>query len=621
MRSLLAALVLFALLSPAIPLASPAGAQTAKWTFMVYMAGDNNLEPVGITDFLEMSSVGSTSQVNVVVQFDRAVGYSRDNGDWTTAKRFYVTPGMAPDPPNAVQDLGEVDMTDPAVLEDFIVWAMTSYPADRYFLDIWDHGLGWQGVVTDGPGFLSTAGLGQAVANATARVGRGLDIVGNDACRMTLEIMVELAPYVDYFVGSQKDEPFDGWPYDAVVAGLAADPDMTAAQLGDLVVEAYVDSYVNNTPYSVTLSTVSSAALPFLLASLDAYVDELNRSLPFYQSPVILARSQTEHYEKNGLAGGEEYDLYHFTERIDANLQNGRLTRLGDGLRASIVNAVVSERHWDHPNPVNGVRAANAHGLSVWFPDIPTEPAYVGLEMSRIARWDDFLNGYRDGEPPDVSLETRAEPFDGDGNGLPDAIKLEYRTGVDGVVGVDLYADGAYVMSHTYTATAGPWEPATLTALPPGDYAAYVYLWNETKLLNVSVLPSIGVEGIVWFRGTVRSLAGAMLVGADVTLRNTRTDETLAATVTATGFEIPAMFPSWFRDGDVLELTASHGGRTTTVSFEASVRGPTQTIHMFLDTDGDGTATGLMLAVIAVLAIVVALLAVARLWPRLVRKT
>ena len=36
------------------------------------MDADNNLEDVGVADFLEMASVGSTSLVNIVVQFDRA---------------------------------------------------------------------------------------------------------------------------------------------------------------------------------------------------------------------------------------------------------------------------------------------------------------------------------------------------------------------------------------------------------------------------------------------------------------------------------------------------------------------------------------------------------------------
>src|SRR3972149_546706 len=88
------------------PLVAPARAALADWTFLVYMGGDNDLEPVGITDFLEMAGVGSTPNVNVVVQFDRSAFFDTSHGDWSSTKRFLVLPGMAPDPPSALMDLG-----------------------------------------------------------------------------------------------------------------------------------------------------------------------------------------------------------------------------------------------------------------------------------------------------------------------------------------------------------------------------------------------------------------------------------------------------------------------------------------------------------------------------------
>jgi hypothetical protein len=43
----------------------------AKWTIMVYLNGDCDLEAAAITDFLEISSVGSNSNVKILVLFDR----------------------------------------------------------------------------------------------------------------------------------------------------------------------------------------------------------------------------------------------------------------------------------------------------------------------------------------------------------------------------------------------------------------------------------------------------------------------------------------------------------------------------------------------------------------------
>ena len=36
----------------------------AKWTFMLYMAGDNNLSSAGDADLAELRQVGSTPDVN-----------------------------------------------------------------------------------------------------------------------------------------------------------------------------------------------------------------------------------------------------------------------------------------------------------------------------------------------------------------------------------------------------------------------------------------------------------------------------------------------------------------------------------------------------------------------------
>jgi len=49
---------------------SNAGSQ-AKWTFMVYMAGDNNLDGAALRDIAEMARAGSTKDVNILVQLDR----------------------------------------------------------------------------------------------------------------------------------------------------------------------------------------------------------------------------------------------------------------------------------------------------------------------------------------------------------------------------------------------------------------------------------------------------------------------------------------------------------------------------------------------------------------------
>ncbi len=110
-------------------------AMKKNWTVMVYLAGDNNLDGAGVVDLNEMKRVGSTARFNVLAQFDRA-------GSKTQTTRYYLRKGtsLAKD---AMQKLGETNMGDPKVLEDFVAWGVTKYPAEHYLLVLWNHGAGW----------------------------------------------------------------------------------------------------------------------------------------------------------------------------------------------------------------------------------------------------------------------------------------------------------------------------------------------------------------------------------------------------------------------------------------------------------------------------------------------
>ena len=87
-----------------------------RWTVLVYLAGDNNLDSAGAVDLDEMKRVGSTDDVNVVAQFDRS-------GRKARTVRYYLRKGTTR-AQDVVQSLGETNTGDPAVLEAFLNWGM-----------------------------------------------------------------------------------------------------------------------------------------------------------------------------------------------------------------------------------------------------------------------------------------------------------------------------------------------------------------------------------------------------------------------------------------------------------------------------------------------------------------
>ena len=167
-------------------------ARLAEWTVMVFLAGDNSLAKHAVDDIDEMESVGSTREVQVVVQAEWSSGVLQQAGiaspsavnrpNWNTFRYSVPAAGSAPavrGVNGAAVDIGNRDMTSPQELREFVAWARETAPAKRYLLVLWNHGNGPSGLLADEtsrPGqLMSLSQLRSALtgtAPASARRGR-----------------------------------------------------------------------------------------------------------------------------------------------------------------------------------------------------------------------------------------------------------------------------------------------------------------------------------------------------------------------------------------------------------------------------------------------------------------
>ncbi|MBF0408488.1 MAG: hypothetical protein HQM10_14145 [Candidatus Riflebacteria bacterium] len=141
--------------SVSMPSSNNTSSQNAvrKWTVMIFMAADNNLEKNTEADLNELESVGSTKDLNIVVQLDRSGNFSSATDfKWSGCKRFLIVKDNQPTKVTspAVQDLGEIDSATSLALIDFVKWTKASYPAEKYALILWNHGTGWKKINPDG---------------------------------------------------------------------------------------------------------------------------------------------------------------------------------------------------------------------------------------------------------------------------------------------------------------------------------------------------------------------------------------------------------------------------------------------------------------------------------------
>lgn len=396
------------LLAPAalINVANASDSTQKEWTFLVYLNGNNNLDSFGTLNINQMEMVGSTDQVNVVVQW---ASYGTHKVQRLLVKKDNDTTNVTSP---VVQDLGAVDMGDWHSLADFIKWGAANYPAKHYLVDVWDHGSGWhqlqamesgtkmigaQGAIfhptdiswDDYTGhFISTKELGQALADGAASIGHKIDVYGSDACLMAMaEVAGEMKDSVSYFVGSQDLEPGAGWPYDQILSKWTAGA--TGKDVAVLVAQEYTKSYQGGTNGSqeVTASAYDLGQMDALQQSVQALGAELMKLDAAGHAKISQAASNAAKFTYYDYG-----DLIDFVNLVEA----AKVDNMNRGVISQVRNAT---DQFILTNNVTTSWNGKAHGVSFWLPastyDYSNYSAkYATLNFANATHWSDALQSF-----------------------------------------------------------------------------------------------------------------------------------------------------------------------------------------------------------------------------------
>jgi hypothetical protein len=406
----------------------------AKWTFLVYMAGDNNLDGAALRDIAEMAKAGSTQDVHILVQLDRL--------EDEKTRRFRITPGGG-FKKDCIETFSETNTGDPQILYSLCRWAIANYPADRYALVLWNHGSGWwedarsqaadaaPTAVSHGAerapapslaGFGKAAGPaarrprrplfrhafpqdhrsicyddtsdGDALDNRELRVvlagicallGRKIDLLGMDACLMNMvEVAWQLRDLVQVIVGSEIEEPFDGWPYTEILSRLAAKPRQDAAAFAHGIVKSYLASYKGKGE-TVTQSALDLSRIADVMTKIDALSGTLIATLETGAESIAAAwKKSPRFYDDNYI------DLLCFAKQLRRS-PFPDLRAAAEGLIAALKpgkgRLILSRGQI-------GQEVQGTGGLSIYFPADRINPAYGALDFCDACRWLSFLERF-----------------------------------------------------------------------------------------------------------------------------------------------------------------------------------------------------------------------------------
>ncbi|MCE9647271.1 MAG: hypothetical protein K8S20_14840 [Chloroflexi bacterium] len=362
--------------------AAAAPAPQAKWTVMVYISGDNNLEDYVVKDIeLELAPTGSSTNVQVVALADRGPGYDTSYGDWQTTKLFHVTTGMKADAASAVADWGERNMGDRQTLIDFVSWTRANYPADHYALYFWGHGWNWHpGYVMQDDTNADTLDLDELKA-AIPSLGF-IDVVGYDGCNMaSMEVDYAWHGHATAVSSSQEYVGWDGVEYDVVLAQLAANPNMTA----DQVAVATSQSASNDKTWS---AVAVDSRFDALVTAVDQWSVAMKNGLAANRKKYDRAFGATQDFWQAPM----DKDLYDMAYEINRNVSDAAIKSKSQAVMNAVAGVVLNEHH------VNAY--SDAHGITIYYvssaagKDANYTYYRTKLDFALQTGWDEFLDLY-----------------------------------------------------------------------------------------------------------------------------------------------------------------------------------------------------------------------------------
>lgn len=266
-----------------------------EWLMLMYMDGDNNLnDPIYIDlneaekglaensnrnniriialwdgwDFKTGNDDNETStfaKANIETASTRLLELGADSSDFYAENGgvYYNACKLSQDTIDHTDSVdwivnGEVDMSNPTTLANFLNWCTQNYSAEKVILQFSNHGGGPRSAVTTdqeysrrsmcwdetngGSSFIKTSDVSKALKSAGYGTNNKIDLIMEDVCLGgSLEEAYELKDYSNYYIGSPNNVPGAGFNYINFVKSLTNGA--TVEKVGCDLIKDYRSNY------------------------------------------------------------------------------------------------------------------------------------------------------------------------------------------------------------------------------------------------------------------------------------------------------------------------------------------------------------------------------------------
>jgi hypothetical protein len=397
----------------------------AQWTIIAYYGGDTNLEQGILHDLKEFENAGgSTENVRIVALFDRNPENFATDPDWSSSRLYEITATTDPNPDAissvAITDLGVAQVTgDGQYFAQFLTWALTHFPAQRYAIAFGSHGAAWEGLIQDdtpnpedapatgSKDLLSLSELSKAFAIGQQVAGvEKFDLLVNDACSMSsIEYFSALQPYFVTSLASPEVVIDPALSMTTLTQLLNENPAEDVKVYARRLVDQYIDVDIRtkNSPDLVNLTHAVTDLTQFdaLEAAVEDFARVFNANPRTYAAVVGAARHNAGTVVYSGFLGSTtKIDLGTFMQAI---VQTAVSPQLRDAA-LNVLDALETVKVYAR----NGGNTAldNASYYNIYFPEDEGTFRPLYLENSPLTEWGRMLRNYYSANNPSLAAIT-----------------------------------------------------------------------------------------------------------------------------------------------------------------------------------------------------------------------
>ncbi len=452
-RLLFISTIAFMQLNAEIPTPQESTPSPKAWNFMVYMCNNNNLHKYAINNFQQMTKLGSSPYVNLLLQLDV-------QGEKSISRYF-----IERHHPKTVQTLSNTSTSfsgTPENLYEFAQWGIKNYPAEKICLVLSNHGTGikdphaWGRALTQirdklfvlnaqsglleidrkraqdlsflrklediergiafnevAQVYLTNDDLRDALNAITKDVlkGKKIDVLAMDACYMSMiEVASQVKNAAHFMVGSEEVEPGSGYNYQYILEPLMNN-NLKDNELAENIVAGF------NKEYSYTVGDFTQSALD--LSRIDDVEIALNR-LSATLIELLGTDQKTAYKIINDIRSNPNYttefldtdyvDLTHFLKSFASCSNDLCQDDSKDWFSFFFTNKDKTKKLWHNAHEAAldcmaalekviiantfGKNFNNAHGISIYFPKNSIKTNYYQTEFAKTTLWPLFLKKF-----------------------------------------------------------------------------------------------------------------------------------------------------------------------------------------------------------------------------------